>query len=84
MKNSAGTLFGRSRGPGHRTAAVSMTSERAASMQPVDEVVVPLGRAVPVIVDETVVRAGADPVPAFRCGLVPKIGTVPLKTYISC
>ena len=47
VKNSAGTLPGRSRGPGHCTAAGVMTSERAASMQPVDEVVVLLGRGVP-------------------------------------
>ena len=48
MKNSAGTLFGRSRGSGHRTAAGAMTSERAVSMQPVDKVVVLLRRGVSV------------------------------------
>ena len=72
MKKSAGTLFGRSRGPGHRTAAGAMTSERAASMQPVDEVVVPLGRAVPVVVDEAVVRAGVGPVPCDQVWLSAK------------
>ena len=53
-------------------------------MRSVNEAVVLIAGVMPVAVDETVVRAGADPVPAFRCGLVPKIGTVPLKTYISC
>ena len=53
-------------------------------MRPVNEVVVLIAGAVPVAVDEAVVRADAGPVPVFRCGLVPKVGTMPLKTYILC
>ena len=41
-------------------------------MQPVDEVVVPLGRAVPVVVDEAVVRAGVGPVPCDQVWLSAK------------
>ena len=77
MKNSAGTLFGRSRGPGHRTAAGGMASERAASMQPVDEVVVPLGRGVPAASIRQWCGLELVPYLVIRCGFVPKVGTVP-------
>ena len=62
---TAGTLFGRSRGPRHRTVTGSAAVEWAASMHPEDEVVVLLGGEVPAAIDEAAVRAGAGPIP---CG----------------
>ena len=56
-------MFGHSHGPGHRAAAGVMTAESAALMQPVDEVVLLLGRDIACGVDQAVVRAGAGPVP---------------------
>ena len=52
-------------------------------MRPVNEVVVLIAGVVHVAVNEAVVRAGAGPILCGQvCGLVPKVGTVPLKTYI--
>ena len=51
--NTDGTLFGRSRGPGHRTAAGAMAAERVAPMQLVDKLVVLLGGMCACGVDET-------------------------------
>ena len=40
MSNTAGTLFGRSRGPRHRTTTDATVVEWAAPMHPVDEMIV--------------------------------------------
>ena len=40
VNNTAGTLFGRSRGPHHRTATGATAAEWAAPMHPLDEAVV--------------------------------------------
>ena len=78
MNNTAGMLFGRSRGPCHRTAVEATAAERAVSMQPMDEVVVLLGGGVPAASMRQ--RCGLALVPYFviRCGSVPKVGTIPL------
>ena len=47
VNNTARTLFGRSRGPGHRTATGATASKQAALMPPVHEVVVLLGGGCP-------------------------------------
>ena len=54
-----------------------MTAERAVSMQPVDEVVVLLGRGVPVALIRQWCRLVLVPYLVMRCGSVPKVGTVP-------
>ena len=78
MKNSAGTLFGRSHGPGHHTVAGATAAEREASMQPIDEVVMLLCGGVPATSMRQ--RCGLALVPCLviRCISMPKVGTVPL------
>ena len=63
MNNTAGTLFGRGRQPRHRMATGATAVEWAASMHPVDEVVVLLGGGVPATIDEAAVQADAGPIP---------------------
>ena len=54
-----------------------MTAKRAASMQPVDEVVVLLGRGVPAASIRQWCGLALVPYLVIRCGSVPKVGTVP-------
>ena len=65
VNNTAGTLFGRSRGPRHRAAMRATTVESAALICPEDEVVVLLGGGewVPAAIDEAAVQAGVGPIP---------------------
>ena len=64
MNNTVGTLFGHSRSPGHRTTTGVMAAEKAASMQPVDELVVLLGRGSPAAsMNQRCGLAHAGPVP---------------------
>ena len=63
VNNTAGTLFGRSRGPCHRVAMGATAVECAALMHAEDEVVVLLEAGMPVAIDEVAVQAGVGPVP---------------------
>ena len=58
VNNTAGTLFGRSRRPRHCTAMGATAVKWAASMHPMEEVVVLLGRGVSLVVNEAAVRPG--------------------------
>ena len=62
--------------------AGAMTAKRAASMQPVDDVVVLLGRGVPAASIRQWCGLALVTYLVIRCGLVSKVGTVRLKTYI--
>ena len=79
VNNTAGTLFGRSRGSLHRTATAPPAVEWEALMHVEDEVVVLLGGG-GCLRPSMRQRYRLAPVPylVIRCGSVPKVGTVPL------
>ena len=58
-------------------AAGAMTAKRAAPMQPVDYIVVLLGRGVPAASIRLWCVLSLVPYLVIRCGFVPKVGTVP-------
>ena len=72
MNNTAGTLFGCSRQPGHRTEAGGTAPQYTASMRPANEVLVLIAGVVPVAVDGVVVWAGAGPAPCCQVSLSAK------------
>ena len=79
MNNTAGMLFGRSRGSRHRTVTGATAVEWAAPMHVVDEVVVLLWRGGCLRPSmRQLCRLAPVPYLLIKCGSVPKIGTVPL------
>ena len=78
MKNSTGTFFGRSHGSGHYTVAGGMAAEKAALMQPLDEVVVLLGGGVLAALMRQWCELALVQCLVIRFVSVPKVGTVPL------
>ena len=72
VNSIAGTLFGFSCRPRHRTATGATAVEWAALMDLMDEVVVLLGGEVPAAINEAAVRAGAGPIPCDQGWLCAK------------
>ena len=63
MNNTAGTLFGCSRGPLYHAETGATAIEWAALMHGKDDVVVLLGGEVLAVIDEAAMQAGAGPIP---------------------